>query len=158
VPGDEAEAGDQLPGDPDASGGRRPDPRVVLAVAAGGALGAPARYAVAEAVGVGANGFPWATFWTNVSGSLLLGFLVALIVRRFPPSRYLRPFAATGFVGAFTTFSTLMVETDLLVDHGHAATAVAYVTASLVAGIAAVWLGILGGRLVPIRSRPEAQP
>lgn len=119
---------------------------MVAAVAAGGALGAPARYAVAETVGVGAGGFPWATFWTNVTGSLLLGFLLIVLIHRYPPSRFLRPFAATGFLGAFTTFSTLVVEADLLVDRGEAGIAGVYVIASVVVGLAAVWAGIAGGR------------
>lgn len=134
-----------LPVDPDVGDGRLGGPAVVAAVAAGGALGAPARYAVAEVVSIG-DGFPWATFWTNVSGSLLLGFLLMLVVHRFPPSRFLRPFVATGFLGAFTTFSTFVVEADLLVRDGHPATAAVYVTASLVVGLAAVWAGVVGGR------------
>lgn len=118
----------------------------MAAVAAGGALGASARYLVAELVGVGAAGFPWATFWTNVTGSLLLGFLLVVLIHRFPPSSYLRPFVATGFLGAFTTFSTFVVEADLLVDRGRPATATAYVTATVAVSLAAVWVGITAGR------------
>lgn len=119
---------------------------MVAAVAAGGALGAPARYLMADLIGVGATGFPWATFWTNVAGSLLLGVLLVVLVDRFPPSSHLRPFVATGFLGSFTTFSTFVVEADLLVDGGQPATAAAYVTATLVVSLTAVWLGIAGGR------------
>lgn len=96
--------------------------------------------------------FPWATFWTNVSGSFALGVVLALIVDRFPPSRYLRPFVATGFLGAYTTYSTFAVETDVLFKDGHAAVAVAYVAASLVAGFLAVWAGI---RLAAVGRRLE---
>jgi len=126
---------------------------VLAAVAAGGALGAPARYEVAQLVHVSRDGFPWATLWTNVSGSLLLGFLLVLVNERFPPTRYVRPFLATGFLGAFTTFSTFTVETDLLVKDGRAATALAYVAASLVAGLGAVWVGLVLGRLAPASGR-----
>jgi CrcB protein len=83
-----------------------------------------------------------------------LGFVLVVVLRRFPASRYLRPFVATGFLGAFTTFSTFAVETSLLIDHGHLATAVSYVTASIVVGIGASALGIAGGRLVPVAERP----
>ena len=125
------------------------------AIAVGGALGAMARYAVAELVGNGTDGFPWATFWTNVSGSLALGFVLVVVLHRFPASRYLRPFVATGFLGAFTTFSTFVVETDQLVDHGHVGVALAYVVASLLVGLTASALGMAGGRLVPVVERPR---
>jgi CrcB protein len=73
--------------------------------------------------------------------------LVTLVLERFPPTRYARPFLATGFLGAYTTYSTFAVETDLLVKDGHAGAAAAYVVASLAAGFAAVWLGIAVARL-----------
>src|ERR1043165_9943732 len=79
-----------------ASTRRRAEPSILLAVAAGGALGAPARYGVAQLVHVAPGTFPWATFWTNISGSFVLGLLLALLLERFPPTRYLRPFVATG--------------------------------------------------------------
>ena len=132
-----------LPVDPDA--GRRIDARVLAAIAAGGALGAPARYAVSRIVHVAPNTFPWATFWTNVSGSFLLGLLVTVIVERVRPTKYLRPFAAVGFLGAYTTFSTFAVETDVLVKDGHTGIAVVYVVASIVAGVAAATAGIAAG-------------
>lgn len=154
-PRDPAEpASTHIPRAADAPPPHRADPAVLAAIALGGALGAPARYAVAELVGSGEGGFPWATLWTNVAGSLALGFVLVVVLRRFPASRYLRPFVATGFLGAFTTFSTFAVETSRLIDHGHLATAVSYVTASIVVGIGASALGIAGGRLVPVAERP----
>jgi CrcB protein len=123
------------------------------AIALGGALGAPARYGVAQLVGSGANGFPWATFWTNISGAFLLGLILALVLERFPPTRYLRPFVATGFLGAFTTYSTFAVETDLLVKDGHLTVAVTYATATFLTGFAAAWCGILAARSLPLHAR-----
>jgi len=120
---------------------------VLLAIALGGMLGTPARYAVGRVVHVAPGSFPWSTFVVNVSGSLVLGVLLTLIVERWPPSRYLRPFAAIGFLGAYTTFSTYMVEADLLLKDGHAGVALAYVLGSLVVGLAAVYVGIVIGRL-----------
>ena len=105
---------------------RRAEPSVLAAIALGGRLGAPARYGVAQVIHVARDSFPWATFWTNISGSLALGLILALILERFPPTRYLRPFVATGFLGAYTTYSTFAVETDLLIKDGHAAIALAY--------------------------------
>ncbi|MHB8669076.1 MAG: fluoride efflux transporter CrcB [Acidimicrobiales bacterium] len=129
-------------------GRARPD--VIAAIAAGGALGAPARYEVAQLIHVASDTFPWATFWTNVSGSFALGLLMVLVIERFPPSRYVRPFFATGFLGAFTTFSTFAVETDLLIKDGRAVLGIAYALGSLLAGFAAVWAGILVARGLPI--------
>lgn len=123
---------------------------MLAAIAAGGALGAPARYEVALLIHVAKDSFPWATFWTNISGSFALGFILILVIERFPPTRYLRPFFATGFLGAFTTFSTFAVEVDLLTRDGHVAVGVTYAVTSVVAGLAAVWVGILLARLVPL--------
>jgi CrcB protein len=126
---------------------------VLAAIALGGAMGAPARYGVAQLVHVAPGTFPWATFWTNVSGSFALGVVLALVLQRFPPTRYLRPFLATGFLGAYTTYSTFAVETDLLVKDGHAAIGVAYVAASLIGGLVAVWAGIVAARSLPLPRR-----
>jgi CrcB protein len=78
---------------------------------------------------------------------------LVLIVERFPPSRYLRPLVASGFLGAYTTFSTFAVETDVLAKDGHAAIALSYVGASLIAGLGAVWVGMMTARLLPVRRR-----
>jgi CrcB protein len=137
--------------------GRRPRrgggfarPSVVLAVAAGGALGAPARYGIGLAVDVPPGTFPWTTFWINLSGSLLLGALITLVIERWPPNQYVRPFLAAGFIGAYTTWSTFTVEADELYAHGHVVVAITYVTASLLGGLAAVYVGALGVRVVRV--------
>jgi CrcB protein len=129
---------------------RRSEPSVLAAIALGGALGAPARYGVAQLITSAPDGFPWATFWTNITGSFALGLILAIVLERFPPTRYLRPFIATGFLGAYTTYSTFAVETDLLIKSGHAAIALAYAATSLVAGFVAVWAGIWAARAVPL--------
>ena len=128
----------------------RARPQVLAAIALGGALGAPARYEITRLMQVPTGGFPWDIFWINVSGSLVLGFLLVLIVERFSPSRYIRPFLAVGFLGTYTTYSTYMVGADQLVRGGHAVIAATYVIVSALVGFAAVWLGILGGRRIPI--------
>ena len=119
---------------------------ILAAIALGGALGAPARYGVAQLVHVAKGSFPWATFWTNITGSFALGLVLVLILERFPPTRYVRPFVATGFLGAYTTYSTFAFETDLLVRGGQAGIGVVYGLGSLVAGFVAVWAGMLVGR------------
>ncbi len=124
----------------------------LAAVAVGGAAGALARYELASAIPVGGDGFPWSTLTINLSGAALLGFLLTLLLERRPPTRYLRPLLGTGFTGAYTTWSTFMVDADQLISHHHVALAVLYVLVSLVGGLAAVTLSVAGTRRLP-RSR-----
>jgi len=121
-------------------------PGPVAAIAVGGALGTLARYGIGRAVVAGPHGFPWATWTVNVVGSFVLGALLALVVGRWPRDRYLRPLVAVGFCGGFTTFSTLAVEIDQRVQHGHAGVAAAYLAATLVAGMGAALVGSMVGR------------
>lgn len=132
---------------------RRARPDVLAAISLGGMLGASARYGMALWIPTPPNGFPWATFWTNISGSFLLGMLLVLLLERFPPTRLLRPFLATGIIGAFTTMSTYEVETALLIKNGHAATGLLYGLGSLTAGLVLAYAGVLAGRLAPARHR-----
>jgi fluoride exporter len=131
------------------SRGDRYDLRVLAAVGLGGALGALARYGIAQVVSISPGTFPWGTFWINVSGSFALGVFLIVLLERFPPTRYARPFVATGFLGAYTTYSTFAVETDLLVRNGHGVTALAYAAASFAAGFLAAWAGMVLARAVP---------
>lgn len=121
----------------------------MLVIAAGGALGAPARYAIAQWIRVAPHGFPWATFWTNLSGAFVLGFFATFVVERLPPTRYLRPFFAAGFLGSYTTFSTLAVETVLLIKSGRVVLGVGYTVASVVAGVALAYAGVVLARSLP---------
>ena len=147
-----ARSDDIQPERPAASRQRRPV--VLAAVAAGGALGAPARYGIALAVTVTPGTFPWGTFWINISGSFAIGLLLAVLLDRCPADRFVRPFLATGFLGAYTTYSTFAVETDLLVRNGHGRLALAYVAASVLGGLAATWFGLVAGRAVAAPARP----
>ena len=113
-----------------------------LAIAVGGAAGAYARIAVAEIVGPPGDGWPWATFCVNIVGALLLGYLIARLLERLPPSTYRRPFVATGFCGALTTFSTLQFELLSLIQAGRPALALAYGTVTVVCGFLAMFLAI----------------
>ena len=88
------------------------------------------------------GGIPWATLSVNVIGSFVLGVVVTLVTERWPRDRFLRPLVAVGFCGGFTTFSTFAVEIDQRVRHGHTGIALAYLAASLLAGIGAALAGI----------------
>jgi fluoride exporter len=128
----------------------RSDPRVLAVIALGGMLGASARYGVNRWLPTSPGTFPWATFWENVVGSFLLGLVLVVVLERLAPSRWLRPFLATGVLGAFTTMSTYQVETALLLKDGHAATAVAYLFGSVVAGLALAFAGLRAGRRIAL--------
>jgi len=123
--------------------------RRILVIAVGGALGTLARYELGQTVVAAATGFPWATFATNTSGSFLLGVILTVVAERWPPTRYVRPFAAIGFCGGFTTFSTFTVEAVRRTQLGDPRVAVVYLLASLAAGVAAVGLGVLLARRGP---------
>jgi CrcB protein len=125
-------------------------------IALGGMFGASARYGIARWIPTPSGGFPWATFLTNMSGSFVLGLLLVLLLERFPPMRLVRPFLATGVLGAYTTMSTYQVEIALLIKDGHALTGMLYALVSVVIGLALAYAGIHTGRLVPSRSEGHA--
>lgn len=131
----------------------RQRPGIVLAVAAGGVIGAPARYELGLLIPSHSGAFPLSTLIINVTGSLLLGLFLTLIVERWRPTEYLRPFVATGILGAYTTWSSFMVDTVNLLRKGHPAVAVGYVGASLAAGLGAVYVGMLLARTGLLRMR-----
>ena len=135
-------------------------PLRIAAIAVGGALGTLSRYGVARALAVPPGRFPWATFVVNVVCSFLLGAVVTLVAERWPPTRFVRPFAAIGFCGGFTTFSTMAVEAAQLGQHDHVGLAAGYIGASLVVGVAASALGMLAarGRLLPPGRGPIPDP
>ena len=110
----------------------------ILLVGLAGAAGALCRYGIG--VAVGARSFPWSTLGINVVGSFVLGLLVEVAGARGWSPGVTAPLAI-GFLGAFTTFSTLAVETDLFLRTDRAATAAAYVLVSVGLGLAAAASG-----------------
>jgi CrcB protein len=123
-------------------------PAVLALVAIGGALGALARYGLGRVIHTPTDGFPRATFVINVSGAFVLGAFLTVVHVRRAVGRYARAFVAVGFLGAFTTFSTMAVETVTLVKDGHFVLGGAYLAVSVVAGIVACALGVVGARAV----------
>jgi CrcB protein len=120
---------------------------ILLVIAAGGALGSLARWGLSLALPHQVGGFPWATFDANVTGCLLIGLLMVVVLDVLPPHRHLRPFLGVGVLGGFTTFSTYMLDTRALLVAGRPGLAAAYLLGSLAAGLAAVWLGVTLARL-----------
>ncbi|MCI0439647.1 MAG: fluoride efflux transporter CrcB [Chloroflexi bacterium] len=117
-----------------------------ILVAIGGAIGALMRYAIDRAV-VGAIGpTVLGTFLINISGSFILGLFIALAAGRthWPPG--LSFFVAVGFLGAYTTFSTLTVASVQLFDNGEIARGLLNIFGSIAVGLLAAFLGIVVGR------------
>ena len=118
-------------------------------VMAGGALGAGARHLIGgwllKQLG---NGLPWGTLAVNLLGSFAAGLLFAWLEGRGPSALYWRAFLMVGVLGAFTTYSALMLELLMLGRSGRGGAMFGYLALSLVSGLALVWLGArLGGWL-----------
>lgn len=128
--------------------GWRAQASVVAVVALGGALGAVGRYALTLAWPTPPGGFPWATFWTNVSGCAAMGVLMVLVSEVWAAPRLLRPFLATGVLGGFTTFSTYAVDVRGLLDAGRPGPGLACLAATPCAALVAVWLASAAARRV----------
>jgi len=116
-----------------------------LIVAAGGALGAVARYGIGRLLP--ATGWPWATLTVNVVGGLLMGLLTGwLAFRGGVNSEGPRLFAAVGVLGGFTTFSAFSLETALMIERRQLAMAGGYVAASVALSVLALFLGLMVAR------------
>jgi fluoride exporter len=115
---------------------------IVLGVALAGAIGAPARYVVEMLVrNASRPGFPWGTLVVNLTGSFVLGVVVGLATTGAIDGDA-RTVAGTGFLGAYTTFSTYAYETVRLAEGGDRSRAVAYALGSVLAGSVAAALGL----------------
>ncbi len=121
------------------------DPRKLLAIYAGGVVGALLRVGLAEAAATGPGEWPWATFAANMVGALLLGYFFALF-REHSEERLHHPFLGIGVCGTLTTFSTMQLELFEMLDEGHLALAAAYCTATIAAGYLLLRLGIAAER------------
>ena len=103
----------------------------LVAVALGGALGALGRYWVSGQLNNAAYKLPLGTLSVNVLGSFLMGVCFVLILERAKLSPELRPLLMVGFLGAFTTFSTLSLETVAMIGEGHVMSALIYILLSV---------------------------
>lgn len=117
----------------------------LLLVAAGGAIGALARYGIGRLLP--ATGWPWATLGVNVIGGLLMGLLTGwLAFRGAGQGEGLRLFAAVGVLGGFTTFSAFSLETALMIERRQFGMAGGYALASVVLSVVALFLGLMIAR------------
>ncbi|MEE8372016.1 MAG: fluoride efflux transporter CrcB [Sphingomonadales bacterium] len=122
---------------------------MLVAIAAGGALGAVARHFVSHQVALWlGHSFPFGTMGVNALGSFLLGILVTLLAESFSLSQELRGFLVVGLLGGFTTFSAFSLETVLLIERNQMALAGLYVTGSVLLGVFGLFAGIYLARVM----------
>lgn len=121
----------------------------ILAIAVGGAFGAVARYLLnISPLQNLFKPFPFPTFFINITGSFLIGFLLILLTDRIQTSENLRFAIMVGFLGAYTTFSTFELEIWGLVKENHFLTAFLYLFLSVLVGFIGVISGVALGRKI----------
>ncbi|MDP8932300.1 MAG: CrcB family protein [Actinomycetota bacterium] len=111
-------------------------------VAAGGLVGTALRAAVAAGFPVDSGVWPWGTFVANLTGTLLLGYLLTRFLVAAPRTTLTIPLLCVGVLGSYTTFSTFVVEVARLIDAGRPAVGVAYGLVSIAVGFPVAQLGI----------------
>lgn len=123
--------------------------KMISAIAAGGAIGAVARYLMTHWVmKLTGGGFPWGTMAVNVLGSLLMGVLIELLALRFNLGPATQALIVTGILGGFTTFSTFSLEAALLIERHAFGAAALYVGGSVILGLAGLFAGLAMTRAV----------
>ncbi|WP_414169042.1 fluoride efflux transporter CrcB [Streptoverticillium reticulum] len=134
---------------------RRPRPSgqwpVVGVVSAGGAIGAVTRYGAGLLWATPSGAFPWTTLLINAVGCALIGVLLVTVSELGSAHRLVRPFLGTGVLGGFTTFSTYAVDAQQLLQAGRVASALAYLAATLLTALAAVWAAAASTRRFVLR-------
>jgi CrcB protein len=117
--------------------------KLVFLAAAGGAIGAAARYLVNLAtVQLFGLGFPWGTLTVNIAGSFLMGTLIALGAHKFHLSNEMRVLVATGILGGFTTFSAFSLDFVFLFERKDYGLAAFYLAGSVGFSILALFAGL----------------
>jgi CrcB protein len=120
-----------------------------IALVTGSIFGGLARYYVAGAVyRMFGSTFPYGTLVVNLAGCFLIGFLSALSEEKFALGPTARLLLMVGFCGAFTTFSTYILETGNLMKDGEVARAFLNILVSTGAGFIVYWFGMIVGELI----------
>ena len=121
---------------------------MLLAVAAGGALGAAGRYLVAsQALRLLGPGFPWGTLTVNVLGSFVMGVLIELMAQKINVSPEMRAFLTVGILGGFTTFSAYSLDVALLIEKNAFGSAALYAIGSVIFSVGALFAGLAAVRM-----------
>lgn len=117
--------------------------QLIMAVAAGGALGSVARYLAGIASGkLFGFDFPWGTFFINIAGSFLIGLLAESFALKWDASQAVRAFLIVGICGGFTTFSTFSLDSYVLMQRGEMWAAAGYIAGSTALSIGALFAGL----------------
>ena len=116
---------------------------MILAIAAGGAIGAVGRHFAVAQIGhwVG-HGFPWGIMIVNIVGSLFMGILLEILALMWSPSLEMRAFLTVGVLGAFTTFATFSFDVALLYERGQFISAALYIAGSVAISVLALFAGL----------------
>ena len=122
--------------------------RTLFLVALGGGIGSVFRYLTSVVIQKYYHAvFPFATFLTNILGCLLIGIIVGLLDKNQLSHSNIKWFFITGFCGGYTTFSAFGYENISLLQNNQTGTAFLYIFASIISGLAAVWLGLFLSKL-----------
>src|SRR5215470_13765141 len=125
-------------------------PTLILAVAAGGAIGSVARYVVGVwAAKLFGGHLPWGTLIINVSGSFLIGLFIALFAVDWQLPQPMRVFLVVGICGGYTTFSTFSLDSYKLIQSGEVVAAGTYMMGSVLLSVGALMAAILIVRSFP---------
>jgi len=116
---------------------------MLVFIAAGGALGAMARYLAISGVGALVGmAFPYGTIVVNILGSFILGALVEVMALVWSPSQEIRALMVVGVLGAFTTFSTFSLDVILQIERGHLVAAALYILSSVTFSVLGLFAGL----------------
>ncbi|MEC3958368.1 fluoride efflux transporter CrcB [Nocardia sp. CDC153] len=115
---------------------------ILAVISVGGAIGALARYGLAQLWPTPAGGFPWATFITNVIGCFLIGILMVAVTEIWVAHPLVRPFLGVGILGGFTTFSTYANDTRALLRPDTIVTAFVYFGVTLLCALLATLVAV----------------
>lgn len=122
-----------------------------LLIGFGGALGAISRHAVNQVTLTQLGSSQLGTFIANISGSFILGLLVGFLPSNSAWSEEIKIFLAVGFLGSYTTFSTLTVATVQLVEKGNLSSALVNLGISVLMGLTAATVGIVLGKMISVQ-------
>ncbi|WP_131764940.1 fluoride efflux transporter CrcB [Candidatus Protofrankia californiensis] len=130
---------------------RRGPVPLLAVIAAGGAMGACARYGASLLWPTPAGAFPWTTLMVNTTGCAAIGLLMVMIAEVRAVHPLVRPFLGTGVLGGYTTFSTYAVDAGQLVNARRAGMALAYLALTTALALGAVWAAAAAGRSLVAR-------